>query len=136
MEKTINDIKYNHMKIITSLDMSSSAMNYNKPYSYLENIKAYLTLCIILQSTGNHHNSLNICLQSTLGETPNNIYENCEFLLNQNHIYLLFGQTFANPSQYLAPGAQTKKHSNRRFTSSKQKLFIHQQHQYQQWDLK
>ena len=38
-EKTINDIKADNLKSITSIDMNVSAITLNKPYSYSEHLK-------------------------------------------------------------------------------------------------
>ena len=49
-ENTINEIKANHLKIITSIDMNVSAITLNKPSSSSENLKSDLILWILLQS--------------------------------------------------------------------------------------
>ena len=49
-ENTINEIKDDHMKIITSVAMNLSAITLNKPSSFSENIKSDLMPWIIQQS--------------------------------------------------------------------------------------
>ena len=126
LENTINKIKSNHLKSITSLDMNISDITLNKPYFPSEHISCH-------EYSENHrenrHNSINNCLQRTRKETLNHRFEYGELLLNQNYIYHIFGQTSVSTFQYSAPGSQQRKHSNRRFTSSKQQLFIHKQYQ-------
>ena len=51
-ENTINDIKDNHLKFITSIAMNISAINSNKPSSSFEHLKSDLVPFIILQSPG------------------------------------------------------------------------------------
>ena len=52
VEKTINEIKYNHLKSIFSIDTNVSAITSNKPSLSYEHIKFYLMLWILLQSLG------------------------------------------------------------------------------------
>ena len=65
-EKKINEIKADHMKIITSLDMDLSAITLNKPSSSSEDLNAYLMPWIILKATEkspqftNHMSYLNL----------------------------------------------------------------------------
>ena len=49
-ENTINEIKANHFKSITSIDMNVSAITSNKPSLSCEHIKSYLMPWILLQS--------------------------------------------------------------------------------------
>ena len=51
-EKTINGIKYNHLNIITSIDMNVSAITSNKPSSSYEHLKSDLMPCKLLQASG------------------------------------------------------------------------------------
>ena len=51
-ENTINEIKFNHLKVITSIDMNVSAITSNKPSSSSEHLKSDLIPCILLQSPG------------------------------------------------------------------------------------
>ena len=48
--KNIDEIKYDHMKIITSIEMNLPTKNSNKLYSYSEHINAGLITYILLQS--------------------------------------------------------------------------------------
>ena len=48
-ENTINDIKANHFKIITFVDMNISAITSNKPSSYYEHLKSDIMPFILLQ---------------------------------------------------------------------------------------
>ena len=79
-EKTINEIKANHLKHITSIDINVSAITPNKHYSSSEHLEYDLMPYILLQSLENHHNSPIICLKCTLMETPNSKFENGGFL--------------------------------------------------------
>ena len=47
-EKTINEIRSNHLKSITSIVMNISAITYNKTYSSPENLKLNLMPWILL----------------------------------------------------------------------------------------
>ena len=49
-ENTINEIKANHSKSITSIDMNVSPITYNKPYLSSEHLKYDIMPWIILQS--------------------------------------------------------------------------------------
>ena len=51
-EKTINDIKSNHLKSITSIDMNISAITSNKTSSSSEHLKSDIMTWILLQSPG------------------------------------------------------------------------------------
>ena len=51
-EKNINEIKYNHLKSITSIAMNISAITSNKPYSFPEHLNSNLMSLILLQSPG------------------------------------------------------------------------------------
>ena len=51
-KKTINDIKSNQLKIITSVDMNVSFIILNKPYFSSEHLETYLISYIPLQSSG------------------------------------------------------------------------------------
>ena len=52
IENTINEIKANHLKIITYFDMNISAITLNKPSSSSEHLKYDLIPQILLQSPG------------------------------------------------------------------------------------
>ena len=98
-ENTINDIKANYLKSITSITINVPDITSNKPSSSSEHIKSYLVPWILLLSPvkspqftkhlSSVHPKGNIQLQ----------IKNCGFLLDQNYIYHLFGQTFFNTSQ-------------------------------------
>ena len=49
-ENTINEIKYNHLKIITFIAIKILAITANKPYSSYEHLKSNLMPCILLIS--------------------------------------------------------------------------------------
>ena len=49
-EKTINDIKANHLKIITSIDINVSSITSNKPSSSFEHLKFDLMSWILLKA--------------------------------------------------------------------------------------
>ena len=51
-EKTINDIKYTHLKSITFIDMNISAITPNKPSSSSEHLKYDPMQWILLKSPG------------------------------------------------------------------------------------
>ena len=51
-EKTINDIKDNHLENITSIEMNLSAINLNKSSTFSEHLISYITPWILLQSPG------------------------------------------------------------------------------------
>ena len=51
-EKNINEIKYNHLKSITSIVTNLSAIPFNKPYSFSEHLNSDLMPWILLQSLG------------------------------------------------------------------------------------
>ena len=70
-ENTVNEIKANHFKIITSIDINVSVITYNRPSPSSEHIKSNIISCILLQSPENHHNSPIVCIQCTLMEIPN-----------------------------------------------------------------
>ena len=98
-EKNISNIKANHLKIITSIDMNASTITSNKHSSSSEHIKSDLMPWILLQSPGNHHSSPIIFLQCTLKEKPNSKFENGGLLLDQHYIYHFFGKIYVNTSQ-------------------------------------
>ena len=49
-EKSINEIKANHLKSIASIDMNVSAITSNKPSLSSEHLKSNLMLCMLLLS--------------------------------------------------------------------------------------
>ena len=49
-EKTINEIKSNHLKSITSIDINISSITSNKPPFSSEHLRSYLVPWILLQS--------------------------------------------------------------------------------------
>ena len=51
-EKTNNEIKYNHLKHITSIDMNVSSITSNKHFLSSEHLKSDLMPCIFLESLG------------------------------------------------------------------------------------
>ena len=51
-EKTINEIKYNHLKCITYMDMNVSAITSNKLRYSFENLKSNIIPCKLLQASG------------------------------------------------------------------------------------
>ena len=79
-ENTMNYIKANHLKSITSIDMNLSAITSNKPSFCSEHLKFDLMPWILLQSLESYQNSPIIFLQCTLMETPNYRFENGGFL--------------------------------------------------------
>ena len=51
-ENNINEIKYNHLKSITSIDMNLSDITSNKPSSSSEHLKPNIMTRILLRSPG------------------------------------------------------------------------------------
>ena len=51
-ENNVDDIKANHLKIITSLEIKLSAITSKKPYLYSEHLNADLKPWVFLQSPG------------------------------------------------------------------------------------
>ena len=86
-EKTINDIKANNLKSITSIDMNVSAITPNKPYSSPEHLKSDIITWILIQSPGKPSQfTNNLSSMHSKGNTQLQL-ENCGFLLDQSYIY-------------------------------------------------
>ena len=96
---TINEIKANHLKSITSIDMNVSAITSNKPSLSYEHIKSNLMPWILLQSPEKSPQFTNHLSSCTLMETPNYIFETGGFLLDQRYIFSILGHNFGNTSQ-------------------------------------
>ena len=70
-EKTIHEIRDNHLKSITSITMNLSYKTKIKPSLYSEDLKSDFMPCILLQSPGKSPQFTKICLQCTLKKTSN-----------------------------------------------------------------
>ena len=98
-EKNINDIKYNHSKVSTSLTWMYQLSLWTKPLRLL-NIKNKISCYgYPYKHNKNNHNSPIIFIECTLMQTPKYKFENCGFLLDQHYIFSLLSQTFFNTSQ-------------------------------------
>ena len=98
-EKTLNEIKYNRLKGITSIDMNVSYITSNKPSSSSEHLKYDPMQWILLKSPGKSSQFTNH-LSSVYpnGNTQLHILKWWFSLRSELYIFL-FCHTFANTSQ-------------------------------------
>ena len=98
-EKNINEIKANHLKIITYIDINSSDITPNKPSSSSEHLKSDLMLWILLQSPEKSPQFTNHF--SSIYPNRNTQLQIRKLLVPLRSVLYLFffGQTFGNTSQ-------------------------------------
>ena len=99
VENTIDDIKADHFKIITSIDMNVSAITLNKASSSSEHMISDLIPWILLKSPEKSPQFTNhLSLMYPNGNTQLK-FENGGYLLDQHYFFSLFSQNFVNTSQ-------------------------------------
>ena len=103
LEKTINYIKIDNLKSITSITMNLSAIALNKPSSSSEHQKSDLVPWIILQSpVRSPQFTKHLSSMHTKGKNQLQIQKRW-VTLRSAFIYPFFCQTFVNASQWLFP---------------------------------
>ena len=96
---TINEIKANNLKNITSIDMNISAITSNKTSLSYEHLEYDLMPWILPQSPEKSPQFTNHLYSMYPNEASNYRFENGGHLLDQHYIFSIFGHTFVNSFQ-------------------------------------
>ena len=89
-ENTINEIRSNHLRSITSIDMNVSAITLNQHSLSYEHLKYDIMTCILLQSPGKSPQFTKYLSSMHPKVNPQLKFENGGFLLDLHYIYSVF----------------------------------------------